>query len=141
MDRKTKSQLIAVVVVALIAVIVAWYVRTRQVHYQLESLTRIDYTPAAAPYLTYTFSQPLPAGQLAGNAAVLKSFTVAADSPTPPATANALIGLLTKGLPFVPDAQTTPNVLTSNTLPAGAPRTQMSITGGGVMWLVVPKTK
>lgn len=141
MNSKTKNQLVAAVIVALIAVFVAWYVLTRQVHYQLMTLTQIDYTPSTAPYLTYTFSQPIAANQLAGNAAILKSFVVAAGSPTPPAGANALIGLLTKGPPFVPNPQSAPNVLTSNTLPAGAPPTPMSITGNGIMWIFVPKKK
>ena len=139
MGGRARNLLTALVAVALVVVVAAWYLAARPVRYQLSTLTRIDYSPAAAPYLTYTFSQPVPPGQVAGNTALLRSFTVDAASPTPPAAAAGLIALLTKGLPFAPNAQPLPNALTTNVLQAGAPPTPMTVTGSGTMWLIVPK--
>lgn len=160
-SRKTKSQLIAVVIVALIAVIAAWYVTTRQTYYQYSTLVRIDYVPppaasicspacptgqscvgggcvATTPFLTFTFSQPLAPSQVAGNTASFKSFAVGADSPTSATAAGPFTELLTK-VPFAPDPQTSATVITTNTLPAGASTTAMTITGSGSMWFAVPK--
>lgn len=152
MKSSTKKQLLAVVILALIAVFVAWYIVTRQTYYQIGTLTQINYTPTtgAPPYLVFTFSSPLDPSQVTGTTAVLKSFTISPSSPTPPSTAAPLVTLLTAGpnnqgpAPFVPTfTASVPNVITTNTLPSGATTfTQpMTITGNGMMWFAVPKKK
>jgi hypothetical protein len=156
MNSTTKNQLIAVVIVALIAVIVAWYIVTRQKYYQNATLTQIQYTPPTGdpPYLVFTFSQPLDPTQVKGTTAVLKSFQVSSISPTPAAIAEPFVALLTQGpqvsgkaqgpAPFVPTlAPVAPAALTTNTLPAqvSAYTLPMTITGTGTMWFAVPKKK
>jgi hypothetical protein len=154
MDSTTKKQLVALILVALIVVLVAWYLLTRQTHYQVATLTEIRYAPTTEtpPYLTFTFSQPLDPARVRGATAVLKSFQVSPSSPTPPATAAPFLALLTRGpeaggkaqgpVPFVPIYATwAPSVLTTNTLPGQvAPFTApMTITGTGIMWFTAPR--
>lgn len=154
MNRGTRNQLLAVVIVALVVVLALWYAATRQVYYQAATLAQIEYAPVAGaqagapPYLTFTFSAPLDPAQVAGTTAVLKSFAIGAASPTPLPVAAPFLALLMDGpggkgpAPFVPSfAPENPHALTTNTLPGGATAftRPMVITGSGVMWFAVPK--
>lgn len=154
MRRRTRNQLTALVVVALVVVLAVWYLTTRPVYFQNATLTQIDYSPSS-PYLTFTFSSPLVASQVVGTTATLRDFTVGANSPTDADAAAPLLAALTDGAvavgapppgptPFVPEyASTNPSVLTTNTLPAGtaAIAHPMTITGQGMMWFAVPAKK
>jgi hypothetical protein len=142
MNGKTRRQLIAVIIVAIVVVAAVWYAVSRQRHYAATTLTSITYIPASAsgagPYLTFTFSAPLPAQSVAGTSAVLKSFAVDATSPTPATFGVELVNALVAGAPFVPDPQSDPAVITTNTLPANAPASPMALSGVGTMWFIVP---
>jgi hypothetical protein len=157
MQATTKKQLIAAVVAALIIVVIAWVASSRQEYYQVGSLTGITYNPpgGATPYLTLSFSQPLDPIRVNGASAVIKSFKVAPDSPTPAAAAAPLLSLLIQGpttaagvpqgpTPFVPEySDSAPGLVTTNTLPAtiGGLTQPMKVAGTGSVWFAVPRRK
>lgn len=147
MRRKTRNQLVAVVIVALVIIIAVWRTRLRPSYFQATTLTQISYQPPSAankdPYLVYTFSQPLPADAIRGTSAVLKGFSVGAASPTRGPAADALVSRLVNGVPFVPGALDGAPLtqLTTTTVPASMPTTPVAVSGTGVMWFVAPKGK
>ncbi|MFA7286897.1 MAG: hypothetical protein WC052_04540 [Patescibacteria group bacterium] len=106
MKRSEKGQLVAIIIVALIIVLVAWYAITRPRYYEATTLTEITYVPASVdedgPYLTFGFAGALPTERVAGTSAILVGFEVAASSPTPASIGAGLVAALAKGLPFVP---------------------------------------
>jgi hypothetical protein len=142
MRARTKRQLIAVLIVAIIAAAAAWYVSTRQAVYRFATLRAIHYSPAsgAPPYLTFEFTGPLIPDQVAGNTAILKKFIVDPGSPTTAAEATPFLQML-GAMPFVPLPMPSPALVTTNTLPnnVSAYASPMTITGAGEIWFTAPR--
>jgi hypothetical protein len=167
MKGSTKNQLIAAIVVAIIATIVTWYLTNpRQRYNKLPTLVGIAFqpTPPAAcspacappqvclggacgappPLFSFTFSQPVDPSKVAGTMAALKSFQI--DPATDPKTAAEAAGLIAAllkggGVPFIP-VLSEPTVITSNSMPAALaaqrnPR-PLSFRGAGEMWFAIP---
>lgn len=141
MKATDRRQLIGVIVVAIIVVAATWYAMSRQKYYA-GTLTSITYVPAASgsrgPYLTFTFAADLPRQLVAGTSAVFKSFRADSRQSASADVSSMLIAALTAGAPFVPDPQSDPAVVTTNTLPAGVPAVPVTLTGRGTMWFMVP---
>jgi len=143
MRGQTKNQLIAVIIIAIVGVLATWYLTLpRQQYSKLSTLTGISYQPPPAlTALTFTFSQPIVAGDVTGTSAALKGFRIApAEAPDSPH--SQLVAALLKGggVPFTP-VQTSPTTIVSNSVPAalaalGLPA--MSFAGTGDMWFALP---
>lgn len=153
MYRKTKNQLIAVIIVLIVITIVAWYLLLPRPHViRLTNLAEISYSPpssttcpsgACPPNFTFKFSSPLPASVAAGTA-VLKSFTLSPISTTNAAMANYIIGVLIKNsVPFTP-VMSNSHTITSNTMPAAVRKIivqPVSFAGIGEMDVTIPASK
>lgn len=168
MKGKTKNQLIAVIIIAIIAVIVTWYITLpRQQYNKLSTLTGISFQPspppstcspactspqvclkgacgAPLPNFTFTFSSAIPASTVEGTTAALKDFKVSPGTdPATAAAAGTLIEALLKGggVPFAP-VLSTPTTIISNSMPAALASLQnlspLSFTGNGDMWFAIP---
>jgi hypothetical protein len=145
MKGKTKNQLIAVIIVAIIAVIATWYITLpRQQYTKLSTLTGISFQPSPPPTtcspactapsvclggkcgpplpnFVFTFSQPIATSSVNGTTAFLKDFKVSPGTdPTTAANATTLINALLKdgGVPFPPVLSGDGLTITSNSMPA-----------------------
>jgi hypothetical protein len=163
MKGRTKNQLLAVLVVAIIAVVALFFLTyPRQVFFTLDSLVGIAYVPAVPdtscappcappqacsggacavppPALTYQFANALDASSLAGTTATLLSFTP--DAGAPAGAADFVTALLTGGgVPFAPVLAGGNTAVTSNSVPAAVARYPgpISVTGRGVVKFSYP---
>ena len=142
MNKSTKNQLIASIIVAIIAVLAVWYITLpRQQYNKLATLVGITFlpppppsscSPACAagnvcvngtcappdPILTFTFSQPITPADVEGTTASLKDFKLSSGvgpKVAPVATAIIEALLLDGGVPFTP-VISSPTTITSNTI-------------------------
>ena len=143
MDRVLRRQLIAVVLVALVIVALAWYLLSLPVHYTYP-VTRIDYMPTPqSPNFVFSGATPFPS-PLTGSV-VLKDFTptsatVAGSAKQWPQYAAALLGRLID-YPFVPSEGGDGVSVTSNTMPAGLTTytAPLTLVGTGTLWIMRPR--
>ena len=141
MRARARRQALAVIIVALIATIIAWYATYPRVKYaKLNNLIEIAYTPVAYPALVFKFEDPVgaDAATISSMSASLQSFTPAADAP---AGSAELVDALTAsgGVPFVPSLLPDPTQLATNTLPSGVTPSNfaapMVVRGTGSIWM------
>ena len=143
MKRGDKNLMIATIVLAIIIILLFWYITLpSQKYYKLETLTGITFQPcngdSCPPIFTFTFSQPIAESSILSTTAYLKSFK--ADPNADPAAGGLIASLLYGGgVPFVPVPGVDALTITSNSMPnAISQATPLSVTGHGIMWFALP---
>jgi hypothetical protein len=166
MRRKTKYEIVAVILVLIILTIIYWYATIPRMKYiTLTDLVEIQYQPQpppstcsppcvgtqaclagvctnAYPIFKYIFAKPLP--DLAGGNVTIKSFTPKGVAANNAQLVNVLInGLITSNVPFEPIILSN-TILASNVMPNGISQyltKPMNISGtGSVLISISPST-
>ena len=148
MKREYKRALTTTIVIAIAIILLFWYMTLPHGKVSKNStLVGIDFLPppcpgpSCPPILTFTFSQPILADDIAGTTATLRSLTV--DSGTDSAAADSLVATLVNrgGVPFTPVLSPDGYSITTNSMPSATASLQasaLSFKGQGEMWFALP---
>lgn len=158
MLRRTKDELVAVIILALVAVFAAWYATyPRRRYAKVATLVGIEVHPPpppseecgscpagttcvgrvcseVPPVVAFRFSEPLPKALAVDQSALLKSFN--SNDPLAPQVVAALTA--NGGVPFIPVFSPLRTEVVTNSAPAAiygvVPPGGVTLSGSGVMW-------